>query len=75
MDKLQRNGGLAGKRLSYSAIRHRLENLVILGLLGKIPHTNPKIYYPLDHLVQPVRRAIFYFAAELVGLKDGGDQV
>ena len=75
VDKLKRNGGLAGKRLSYSAIRHRLENLVALGLLGKILRTNPKIYYPLDNRVQPVRRVIFYFAAELVGLKDGGERV
>ena len=75
VDRVQRNSEFAGKRLSYSAIRHRLENLVALGLLGKIPRTNPKIYYPLDHLVQPVRRVIFYFAAELVGLKDGGDRV
>jgi hypothetical protein len=75
VDKLRRNGELAEKRLSYSAIRHRLENLVTMGLLGTITRTNPKIYYPLDNLVQPVRRVIFYFAAELVGLKDGGDRV
>ena len=74
VDKLRRNRGLAGKQLSYSAIRRRLENIVLLGLLGKIPHTNPKIYYPLDHLVQEVRRVIFCFAAELIGLKDGGGQ-
>jgi len=75
VDKLRCNGGLCGKTLSYSAIRHRLENLAAMGLLGKIPRTNPKIYYPLDNLVQPARRVIFYFAAELVGLKDGGDPV
>lgn len=74
-DRLRRGGGLAGKRLSYGAIRHRLENLVSLGLLGKIPHTNPKIYYPLDHLVQPVRKVILHFAAEIVGLKHGGDNI
>ena len=73
VDRLQRNGGLAGKRLSYSAIRQRLENLVSLGLLGTIPQTNPKIYYPHDHLVVQVRRIIFHFAAELVGLTARGD--
>ena len=73
VDKLQQPGALAGKRLSYGAIRYRVENLGAMGLLAKIPHTNPKIYYPLSSLVQQVRRIIFCFAAEVVGLRDGGD--
>ncbi len=72
VDKLQRCGGLGGRRLCYSAIRYRLENLVGLGLLGTIPRTNPKVYYPLDHLAPQVRRVIFCFAAEVVGLANGG---
>ena len=66
-NKLKRGSGPLG-RLSYSAIRHRLENLVALGLLGKIPHTNPAVYYPLDEMAQPVRRIILLFAADFVGI-------
>ena len=66
VSKLKRTGGPLS-RLSYGAIRYRLENLVALGLLGRIPQTNPAVYYPLDWLGQPVRRIIMLFAAEFVG--------
>jgi len=73
VDKLQRDAGLVGTTLSYSAIRRRLNNLVALGLLKEMAHTNPKSYWPHDHLVGQVRRLIFYFAAELVGLTGAGE--
>ena len=60
------NGPLA--RLSYSGIRRRLENLVALGLIGKVARTNPAAYYPLDWARYPVRRIIQLFAADFVGL-------
>jgi hypothetical protein len=70
VDKVHRaNGPLA--RLSYGAIRHRLENLVALGLLGRIPHTNPAVYYPLDIMVRHVKRIILLFAADFVGVRNG----
>lgn len=52
---------------SYGAIRHRLENLRALGLIGKIARTNPAVYVPLDPIAVEVRRLIVRFAAELVG--------
>jgi hypothetical protein len=66
-DKVRRGQGPLA-RLSYGAIRHRLENLVALGLLGRIPRTNPAVYYPLDWMVQPVRKTIALFAADFVGI-------
>ena len=45
VDTVQRGGGPVS-RLSYGAIRYRLENLVALGLLGKIARTNPAAYCP-----------------------------
>jgi hypothetical protein len=70
VDKVRRRKGPLGK-LSYSAIRQRLENLVALGLLGKIPHTNPAVYYPLDIMVEDVKRIILLFAADFVGVRNG----
>lgn len=70
VDKVQRGNGPLAK-LSYSAIRHRLENLVALGLLGRIPHTNPAVYYPLDIMVEDVKRIILLFAADFVGVRSG----
>jgi len=67
VDKLQRGTGPVSK-LSYGAIRYRLQNLVDLGLLGKIPKTNPAVYYPLDWMRQPVRKIIMLFAADFVGI-------
>jgi hypothetical protein len=58
-------------RLSYGAIRHRLENLTALGLLGKIAHTNPAVYYPLDWAAEPVRKIVLLFAADFVGVWKG----
>jgi hypothetical protein len=55
-------------QLSYGAVRHRLETLVALGLLGRIAHTNPAVYYPLDWAVEPVRRIFLLLAAEFVGV-------
>ena len=49
-------------------IRYRLENLVAVGLIGKIDRTNPAVYYPLDEMVEPVRRTILLFAADFVGI-------
>jgi phage terminase small subunit len=57
-----------GKDLSYSALRKRLENLRALGLVEKIPRTNPAIYNPIDPIASDVRRLILRFAAELVGI-------
>jgi hypothetical protein len=65
-DRLRRSPG-PFSRLSYGAIRHRLENLVALGLLGRIQKTNPAVYYPLDWAVTPARRIILLFAADFVG--------
>jgi hypothetical protein len=70
VDKVHRRNGPLEK-LSYSAIRHRLENLVALGLLGKIPHTNPAVYYPLDIMAEQVKRIILLFAADFVGVRSG----
>jgi len=75
IDKLKRTDGPLG-RLSYGIVRYRLENLVALGLLGKIPHTNPAVYYPLEPIVPSVRRIILLFAADFVGVwknDEGGD--
>jgi len=47
VDKVKRGGGPLAK-LCYGAMRYRLENLAALGLLGKVPRTNPAVYYPLD---------------------------
>ena len=73
-DRLRRGRGPLG-RLSYGAIRHRLENLVAVGLLGRIAHTNPAVYYPLDWAAEPVRRIFLLFAADFVGVwkhQEGG---
>ena len=74
VDKLHRGGGPLA-RLSYGAIRRRLENLVALGLLGRVRRTNPAVYYPLDIIAQHVRRIILLIAADFVGLcgkQEGG---
>ena len=69
-DRVRRgNGPLA--RLSYSAIRRRLEHLESLGLLGRIVHTNPAAYYPLDWATGPVRKIILLCAADFVGVWKG----
>ena len=60
-------------RLSYGAIRHRLENLVALGLLGRIPRTNPAVYYPLDWATGPVRKIMLLVAADFVGVWNASD--
>jgi len=67
VDKLQHGSGPVS-RLSYGAIRYRLENLVGLGLLGRIRKTNPAVYYPLDWMRHPVRKTIMLFAADFVGI-------
>ena len=69
-DKVRRGNGPLS-RLSYSAIRRRLENLVSLGLLGRIAHTNPAAYYPLDWAAGPVRKIILLCAADFVGVWKG----
>jgi hypothetical protein len=57
VDRLRRGTGpLAG--LSYWAIRRRLENLVALGLLERIRHTNPAVYMPVDPAAPDVERAV-----------------
>ena len=58
-------------RLSYGAIRCRLENLVALGLVGHIPKTNPAVYYPLDWAIEPARRIMLLVAADFVGVLNG----
>jgi hypothetical protein len=63
----QANYSSGRKHLSYHAVRKRLENLRALGLLGKIPKTNPAVYFPVDHIANDVKRLILKFAAELVG--------
>ena len=68
--RVGRGGGPLG-RLSYGAVRHRLENLVTLGLLGRIAHTNPAVYYPLDWVAEPVRRIMLLVAADFVGVWKG----
>lgn len=70
VDSLQRSRGPLAK-LSYGAIRYRLENLVALGLLGKVHGSNPAAYVPLDLLAGSVRRIIVLYAADLVGLWRG----
>jgi len=67
VDRLRRRPGPLA-RLSYGAIRHRLENLVALGLLGRVPRTNPAVYFPLDWPVGPVRRIMMLVAADFVGV-------
>jgi hypothetical protein len=69
-DRVRRGNGPLG-RLSYGAIRRRLENLVSVGLLGRIAHTNPAAYYPLDWAAGPVRRIILLCAADFVGVWKG----
>lgn len=59
----------SGKDLSYGALRKRLENLRALGLVEKIPRTNPAIYNPIDPIANDIRRLILRFAAELVGVE------
>ena len=66
-DRVRRGSGpLAG--LSYGAIRYRLENLVALGLVGRVPRTNPAIYYPFDWATGPARRIMSLAAADFVGV-------
>jgi hypothetical protein len=73
-DRVRRgNGPMA--RLSYSAIRRRLEHLESLGLLGRIAHTNPAAYYPLDWAVGPVRKIILLCAADFVGVWKSQERV
>jgi len=55
------------KVISYHTIRHRLENLKALGLVGKIPQTNPAIYYGIDEIANDIKQLILRFAADLVG--------
>jgi len=66
-DRVRRGHGPLA-RLSYSAIRRRLEHLAALGLLGRIAHTNPAAYYPLDWATGPVRKIILLCAADFVGV-------
>ena len=66
-DRVRRGKGPLA-RLSYGAIRHRLENLVALGLLGRVPRTNPAVYYPLAWATDAVRRIILLAAADFVGV-------
>jgi hypothetical protein len=68
VDEFQRDHRLGKKAASYHTIRHRLENLRALGLIGKIPMTNPTVYFPLDHIATDIKRLILKFAAELVGV-------
>jgi len=71
-DRLRGGVGPLGQ-LSYGAIRCRLENLVALGLLGKIARSNPAVYYPLDWAAEPVRRIMALCAADFVGVwRSGG---
>ncbi len=65
----QGRGPLA--RLSYGAVRRRLENLAALGLLSRIPHTNPAVYNPVEWAVGPVRKIILLCAADFVGIWKG----
>ena len=69
-DRLRRGRGPLA-RLSYGAIRRRLENLVSVGLLGRIAHTNPAAYYPLEWATGPVRKIILLCAADFVGVWKG----
>jgi hypothetical protein len=62
-------------RLSYSAIRRRLEHLESLGLVGRIAHTNPAAYYPLDWATGPVRKIILLCAADFVGVWKSQERV
>ena len=74
-DRLRRGTGPLA-RLSYGAIRWRLDNLVALGLLGKIPQTNPAVYFPLDFVASHIRRIMLLCAADFVGIyraQEGGD--
>ena len=66
-DKLRGGAGPLGQ-MSYGAIRRRLENLVALGLVGRIARTNPAVYYPLDWAADPVRRIMMLVAADFVGV-------
>jgi hypothetical protein len=70
VDRLHRGQGPLAV-LSYGSIRRRLENLVHLGLLVRIPKTNPAVYEPLDGATGPVRKIIMLFAADFVGLWKG----
>ena len=73
MDRLHRGTGPLAA-LSYSSIRRRLENLVNLGLLVRIPKTNPAVYEPLDRATGPVRKIIMLFAADFVGMWKGEER-
>ena len=66
-DRFCAKPGSQGRAPSYGTIRHRLENLRALELVGKIAKTNPAVYVPLDPIAVEVRRLIIRFAAELVG--------
>jgi hypothetical protein len=67
VDRLHRGQGPLAQ-LSYSSIRRRLENLVHLGLLVRIPRTNPAVYEPLEWAAPSVRKIILLFAADFVGV-------
>ena len=69
VNEFQRKYCSANRIISYHTIRHRLENLRALGLVGKIPRTNPAIYFPYDHIATDVKHLILRFAAELVGTR------
>ncbi len=69
VDEFQREHRLGKKAASYHTIRHRLENLRALSLIGKIPKTNPTVYFPFDHIATDIKCLILKFAAELVGVR------
>ena len=74
VDKLRRGKGPLGRR-SYTTIRRRLEHLAGLGLIKRIPQTNPAAYWPVDWAAPAVRKIITLFAADFVGLwnaQEGG---
>ena len=73
VDAFRREYRLGRSQASYHTIRRRLENLRALGLVGKIPQTNPTVYFALDHLAADVRRLIVRFAAELVGRRPNAE--
>jgi len=69
VDEFQRRHRRGRGQASYHTIRRRLENLRALGLVGKIPQTNPVVYFGLESLAAEIRRLIVRFAADLVGTR------